>query len=171
MATTHHILQWPCSLERLVNLLIHDPLADPGIVKAMKDVKDCVVLSGDWVDGKRKVDLSLTLDPPVPVALRNLLPKEKLGWVQRGLWDPKKGLYTVKIEPHTLKNLLKISMRSHLYEKEDGTATQDMYLYAECEIPVLGSILEKFALTKIWESLKDQFDEEAPGLEAEHRAR
>lgn len=167
MATAHHLLHWPCPLNRLVETLIDEPLADPGIVIAMKDVKDCRVISSAWEGGKRRVDLAVLLDPPIPAALANLLKPESLGWTQWGVWDPATGIYAVKIEPNTLKNLLRLGMRSHLTDNGDGTSTQDMTLTASCDFPLLGTVMEKFALSRIWESLRNQFDEESPRLTAE----
>ncbi len=167
MATARHLLHWPCPLNRLVETLIDEPLADPGIVIAMKDVKDCKIISGEWKDGKRRVDLAVLLNPPIPAALANLLKPENMGWTQHGLWDPATGIYAVRIEPNTLKNLLRLGMRSHLTDNGDGTSTQDMTLTANCDFPLLGGVMEKFALAKIWESLQNQFDEESPRLAAE----
>lgn len=150
-------LLWPCDVAIAIQKVVYEPIENPAIVEAMKDVTSCDVLLSEWRKGVYVTELDVRMNPPVPAALRSLLKPQKMGWVQHAAFTPETGLYDVRVVPHMFANVLKVEKLSRFEAIGPGRSRQAMRFRADCAIPLVGAMMETFILQKLLESLQDQF--------------
>ncbi len=153
-------LVWPCSKQRVFEITISEPPANPDIIRGMQDVKDVEVLFHGWRDGNYIVQLDIESDADVPNAVRNLIKPHKIGWMQEGVFDPGKDTFTVTVTPHIMSNLIRVVTVGAVKENGDGTTHMKLTCKAECDVPLLGGLIEKLIVTKVLGSLKKQYGED-----------
>lgn len=160
MAAHRASLVWPCDKEKVIHATVMAPADNPDIIRGMSDVKDVVVLENGWKDGHYIVKLDIESDAEVPGAVRSLLGGKKIGWVQRGVYNPADDSYTVGVTPNYFATNLKVHTVGRVKPLPNGHTEMTLEFEAHCNIPILGGLIEKLIVQKVSNSLLKQYQQD-----------
>lgn len=152
MATVNREYHWPVPKERVYYYAIEKPFADPSSFTQIPRVEKVKVLKDEGDIKKRYIKTDFFAKAAIPSALQNLIKPNMLGWIQEQWWDGDTFTLKVKVTPHFMANVMKITSEFSIKDKGDGTSIQHFSMTVKCGIPLLGGLLEKEILNQTLDS-------------------
>jgi hypothetical protein len=132
-----HIFGWPH--ERIVPLLTGEELVD---FEELPNVSKRKIL-GKRREGKKLYkDCEWNVHGQIPKAAQKVVRPEMLTFTEHTVWDDDTCTFVSRIEPHYLKNIIKVETRSQWSVAGTDRTRRHIEMTLEVHIPILGQIVE-----------------------------